>query len=409
MDQTTLEILLKLKDEASAAFQSAAEKMTTSGGGISKVLNTNVDSFVKWGAAAGVAATGLIVAFGVSAIRAYDDAQIALTRVDATLKAMGENAVKNKNAILESASAATRLGFDDEAAAESITRFYQATGSLTEATKLNNLAMDLARAKNLDLATATQLVNMVLGGNGRALKQYQINLKDSATPLEALAELQSKVAGQSEAYAQTFPGQIAVITQAWTNMKEEIGKVLADALTPFVKQFSDWLLNPKTQESFKKWTIEFQSWADVIIPTIIETFRIWATVLETIFDWLIKIGDAILKAIDLFKQFDKISHGLGSGAANVATGGLFGLMKSGLGALGFAEGGIVTRPTFAMIGEGGGPEAVIPLNKLAGMGMGGGVIVNMSGNFYGTDQEMARKFGDMIAGVISQQLKIRTI
>lgn len=31
---------------------------------------------------------------------------------------------------------------------------------------------------------------------------------------------------------------------------------------------------------------------------------------------------------------------------------------------GLAEGGIVTQPTFAMIGEGGEPEAVIPLSKL---------------------------------------------
>jgi hypothetical protein len=33
-----------------------------------------------------------------------------------------------------------------------------------------------------------------------------------------------------------------------------------------------------------------------------------------------------------------------------------------------AEGGIVTRPTFSLIGEGGEPEAVIPLSKLGGMG-----------------------------------------
>jgi hypothetical protein len=36
-----------------------------------------------------------------------------------------------------------------------------------------------------------------------------------------------------------------------------------------------------------------------------------------------------------------------------------------------AEGGIVTSPTLAMIGEGRGPEAVIPLSKLGSMGFGG--------------------------------------
>jgi hypothetical protein len=45
-----------------------------------------------------------------------------------------------------------------------------------------------------------------------------------------------------------------------------------------------------------------------------------------------------------------------------------------------AEGGIVTSPTLAMIGEGNGPEAVIPLSKLGSMGFGGGngaVTVNV--------------------------------
>jgi len=46
-----------------------------------------------------------------------------------------------------------------------------------------------------------------------------------------------------------------------------------------------------------------------------------------------------------------------------------------------AEGGIVTSPTLAMIGEGRGPEAVIPLSKMGSMGFGGGasITVNVNG------------------------------
>jgi hypothetical protein len=44
-----------------------------------------------------------------------------------------------------------------------------------------------------------------------------------------------------------------------------------------------------------------------------------------------------------------------------------------------AQGGIVTSPTLAMIGE-AGPEAVIPLNRAGGMGLGGNTItVNVNG------------------------------
>jgi len=41
------------------------------------------------------------------------------------------------------------------------------------------------------------------------------------------------------------------------------------------------------------------------------------------------------------------------------------------GMVGLAEGGIVDSPTTAMIGEGGEPEAVIPLSKAGEMGFGG--------------------------------------
>jgi phage-related minor tail protein len=53
-----------------------------------------------------------------------------------------------------------------------------------------------------------------------------------------------------------------------------------------------------------------------------------------------------------------------------AVGGLIGKIP------GLADGGIVTRPTLALIGE-AGPEAVIPLNR-GGMGAGG-ITVNVTG------------------------------
>ena len=52
-----------------------------------------------------------------------------------------------------------------------------------------------------------------------------------------------------------------------------------------------------------------------------------------------------------------------------------------------AEGGIVTGPTLALIGEGRGPEAVIPLDKLNGFlnGSGGNQNVVVTGRLSGSD------------------------
>jgi hypothetical protein len=43
-----------------------------------------------------------------------------------------------------------------------------------------------------------------------------------------------------------------------------------------------------------------------------------------------------------------------------------------------ANGGIVTGPTLALIGE-AGPEAVVPLSQMRNMGNGGGVTINVTG------------------------------
>jgi hypothetical protein len=80
----------------------------------------------------------------------------------------------------------------------------------------------------------------------------------------------------------------------------------------------------------------------------------------------------------------------------------FGLDLSDLQIPLLAKGGIVNKPTLAMIGE-DGPEAVIPLtqrNNPQGAGMGGGTVnvtVNASGITDRTDKRtLAREIGNMI-------------
>jgi TP901 family phage tail tape measure protein len=71
-----------------------------------------------------------------------------------------------------------------------------------------------------------------------------------------------------------------------------------------------------------------------------------------------------------------------------------------------AEGGIVKRPTLAMIGE-AGPEAVVPLK--GGGGLGGGVTVNVmmpaGGTVFLDDESTAQRFGDFISDQVRQVLR----
>jgi hypothetical protein len=74
-----------------------------------------------------------------------------------------------------------------------------------------------------------------------------------------------------------------------------------------------------------------------------------------------QIAAAALKAL-AFQAILSLIPGAGGAAAT--TGGFGALFK---GFLGLASGGVVTRPTLAMVGEGNESEAVMPLSKLSGM------------------------------------------
>lgn len=85
--------------------------------------------------------------------------------------------------------------------------------------------------------------------------------------------------------------------------------------------------------------------------------------------------------------------GLASGGGLSKFGQLFKNFGKTFGIPGFAEGGIVTGPTLAMVGEGRGPEAIIPLDKLNNLlgNMGGGSEVRVTGELRarGTDLVVA--------------------
>ena len=67
-----------------------------------------------------------------------------------------------------------------------------------------------------------------------------------------------------------------------------------------------------------------------------------------------------------------------------------------------AEGGIVTQPTVALIGE-AGSEAVVPLKK--GMGMGDITVNINNGNFLGDEYE-AEMFANKIAEIVRMNTKL---
>jgi len=244
---TSLNVVINAKDEASDTLKKV--------GGATEGLKSTLMTFA--GVAAAAFSAEKIIEFGKQSFEAFEEAQASATRTGQVIGNTLDNmSVKTINAfqkmadaaggpgtdVFEYASAAidkaaksaVQMGFDDEDAAESISKFFQRTQDLTQAQNLSAVAMDLARAKNIDLASATVLVNQVLSGNGKVLKQYGIDIKDSATPLQALGQLHEQVAGQAAAFAQTTAGKMQILSTEYGNFQEVVGGLIADALTPLL-------------------------------------------------------------------------------------------------------------------------------------------------------------------------------
>ncbi len=62
------------------------------------------------------------------------------------------------------------------------------------------------------------------------------------------------------------------------------------------------------------------------------------------------------------------------GAMELVAGGLLSAAGGAVKGLAMAQGGLVTRPTLAYVGEGGQSEAVVPLDRLSKVGIGGGKV-----------------------------------
>ena len=102
--------------------------------------------------------------------------------------------------------------------------------------------------------------------------------------------------------------------------------------------------------------------------------------------------DALKKVVDLLRKLKNLGGGGGSFLGTLGKSLLPGITP-------FANGGIVTSPTLGMVGE-AGPEAVIPLSKMGGMGTTINIVVN--GDVTGED------LIDRVGDALTQKLQLST-
>ena len=165
-------------------------------------------------------------------VKAYNESVIAQTRMSAQLDTIGQNSEKVTAKINDTIAAQQKFGaFDDEALMESFTRILRVTGDVDESLRLNQVAMDVARARGIDLAAAGDAVAKAYNGQGAALRRMGVAVDKTASGQEILAAAQKQFAGQAKTYGESSAGAAERAQIAWENVQEQVGEKMSAAFT----------------------------------------------------------------------------------------------------------------------------------------------------------------------------------
>jgi len=298
---------------------------------------------------AGVAAG--VGAFTVSAIKGAAADEAATAKLTAALKARKLGTDSVLAAVERQIIAGQKLAFTDDEVRASIEASTRFTKNYSQATKIQNVAMELSRSTGMSLADATIAVGKAYQGNGgKLLKTLGINAK-VIKGQAALNAILAKTKGSAAAYADTLEGSFSVVSIQAGELKEQFGAAFLPAVTrlfkglaPYMERFSGVItaLTPKLQR-----------FADQLVTKILDKLPMLMGQFEAEFP----------KAIIKVEQFiDKIG-GIGKGADDLlGPGGSITLLVTGIGA---AFGGLKGAIAANLVKDGMDPFTALVVANIA--------------------------------------------
>jgi len=221
-------------------------------------LGKNFDAFAKKAgkafAIAGAASAAFAVKIGKDAVQAAIE--------DQKSQVLLANSLRNTVGATDSAIASVEdyitkqqklFSVADDQLRPSLAALAAATGSITDAQKLQSVALDIAANKQIDLVTASKLLAKAYGGNIGALKKLfpeisanTVKSKDFAAALDVVAKASS---GAAAAAADTLAGRLEGLKLAYGEVLETLGYALLPVITEFVAYIQANVL-----PALEKWT-----------------------------------------------------------------------------------------------------------------------------------------------------------
>ena len=363
---------------------------------------------------AAAALGGLAIALGDATKAAMEDQQeqaaLALTLQNVT----GAGAAQTAQVEKQISAMSRASGVADTEYRLALEALVRGTKDVDMAMRDMNLVMDISTATGTSSATVADALAKAYQGNFKALRslspEMSTMIKEGASLNEIMDVLGGTFGGATAASAETAAGKMKILSNSIGETKESIGAALlpvVEAVLPILNKFAMWAqdnpqaflaiagaigavaaaivvtniamaLNPfaliaagiallvvalVTAYNKFEW---FRDGINAIVNTVIGFFAGMVNAAIGAVNAIISAYNSIPLLPDLPKAPTMSVPKLGGNPTQVA--GRLGLPR-------MAEGGIVSSPTLALIGE-AGPEAVVPLDR---MQSGGGITINVTG------------------------------
>jgi len=364
---------------------------------------------------AAAALGGLAIALGDATRAAMEDQQeqaaLALTLQNVT----GAGAAQTAQVEKQISAMSRASGVADTEYRKALEALVRGTKDVGIAMNDMNLVMDISTATGMDSASVADALAKAYQGNFKALRslspEMSTMIKEGASLNEVMDVLGGTFGGATATSAETAAGKMKIFKNSIGETKESIGAALLpvlEAVLPVLNKFAAWAQdNPQAflaiagaiglvaaaivatniAMAMNPFTLIAAGVALLVAALVVaynkfEWFRTGVNAIingilgafESVVNGAIMMVNGIIRAynaIPIAPDINTIAHvNLPSIGGNSAT-----QAASRMNLPRMAEGGIVSFPTLALIGE-AGPEAVVPLDR---MNTGGGVTVNVNG------------------------------
>jgi hypothetical protein len=363
---------------------------------------------------AAAALGGLALALGDATKAAMEDQQeqaaLALTLQNVT----GAGAAQTAQVEKQISAMSRASGVADTEYRLALEALVRGTKDVDMAMRDMNLVMDISTATGTSSATVADALAKAYQGNFKALRslspEMATMIKEGASLNEIMDVLGGTFGGATAASAETAAGKMKILSNSIGETKESIGAALlpvVEAVLPILNKFAMWAQdNPQAFLAIAGAIAAVA--AAIVVTNIAMALNPFA---------LIAAGIALLVValVTAYNKFEWFRNGI-KAIVNTVIGFFAGMVNAAIGAVNaivsaynsipllpdlpkvpnvpvpqiggtptqvagrlglprMAEGGIVSSPTLALIGE-AGPEAVVPLDR---MQSGGGITINVTG------------------------------